>query len=172
MIRDIGLVIQTPKDGTGIFTLVLTELHNGRQNGSGRSDKSWVSIIFAHQDIQLESLLCDDPFPADYSSVAPDFMILFVSLLRRQMDVVVRQLEELTNSVVCEEERLCSASCLAELDMGRRQIFELGKLHLTIRRRWTFGQEVAETLLKCFMMLENANSTDGVAARYSDTLQN
>lgn len=163
--------MQAPKNGTGIFTLVLTEIHNGRRNENGRPEKSWVSIIFAHQDIHLESLLCNDPFPADYSSVAPDFMILPVSLLRRQVDLVVRQLEELTNSAVCEEERLCSASCLAELDMGRRQIFELSKLHLTTRRRWTFGQEVAETLLKCFVMLENAHSTDEAAAKYSETLR-
>lgn len=153
------------------MTFVLTCLPTGRQNEKAKIEKDWVCIIFSHQCIDLQFLLNKDPFPTDYAIIAPDFMILPVSLFRWQVELLVVELEGLTRNVLNEEEKLNSIFQLAELDTIRRRIFELGKIHVNLRRKWLFERELADTLLQYFSIIERQHAMEEVRPKYSETLR-
>ncbi|GLB10785.1 hypothetical protein AtubIFM57258_007195 [Aspergillus tubingensis] len=160
-----------PNVGHGTLTLVLSGLPVGRANGYSQKEIDWVCIIFSHRGLDLELLLSRDPFPTDYGLLPPDFMILPVSFLRWQVEGIVEELETLTRNVTGEEAKLHWASQLLDLDAVRRRIFELGEVHLALRRRWLFNQELAANLLRYFDFLECTTSTYESKPSYSEILR-
>lgn len=62
-------------------------------------------------------------------------MVLPVSLLRWQVELLVEEIGNLTRTVVNKEEELLSTFRLDELHTIRQQIFKLGKVQLRLRHK-------------------------------------
>ncbi|EWC45153.1 hypothetical protein DRE_06041 [Drechslerella stenobrocha 248] len=169
--NSISLIAQTPKDNLPFFSLALTELNNGRQ----KSDADWVCLVFADQGVDLEKLMCNVPFPSDFSPpFSPDLMFLPVSLLQWQVEQTRDHVNYLTERIVGQDEKLISEAPVFDkikrLEEIRSALFRLEKEHLMLHRRWTFEQDLAAKLLQCFQAIERRKSHDELAT-YSQKLR-
>ena len=162
-----GFIVQTPADNMPFLSFAVTE-----KSSRGRLiDADWVCLIFAHPSIPLESLLCRDTFPSDFTPpLSPDFMILPSSILQWQVEQTRDGLTSLSKKILEQEEKLLVKSGPPEFEAIRNAIFDLGKNHMVLRRRWLFEQGLATSLIRCFDKIEQRSSREQ-QAKYSETLR-
>lgn len=156
----LGFIVQTPRDNMPFCSFAVT----------GKNDADWVCLFFAGPDIDFETLLCRDEFPSDYTPpLSPDFMILPACLLRWQVEQTREGLANLTD-VIMDTDKILTYGSPSDLGSIRSKLFQLGKEHLMLHRRWLFEQELAANLTRCFEIIEKRTNQDQ-PAKYSKTLR-
>ncbi|OCL03571.1 hypothetical protein AOQ84DRAFT_302541 [Glonium stellatum] len=176
--ESISFIAQTPRDDN--YPFFSFSISDKCLEGHQRNP-DWVCLFFAGSDTDLdvvESVLCRDPFPNDYvAPLSPDFMILPVALLRWQVDQITAGLTALKDKIREQDEVLLknmnfktARTNMFQFKSIRMNFFQMRQMHWMLHRRWSFAQEFAGNLTKCFDRIEKRNSDDGPVA-YSAILR-
>jgi len=160
-----------------------------------RRDTDWICLFFAGPNLPLEAveeLLCRDPFPNDYAPpLPPDFMFLPVALLRWQVEQTANGLTDIKRDLVSQDEELIPKTTNGLIDIKREimsqdkdliskdthdfksiriNLFKTRNKLIMLHRRWSFAQELARNLTRCFDRIEKRNSSVE-PVEYSATLR-
>ncbi|KAH0565721.1 hypothetical protein GP486_000885 [Trichoglossum hirsutum] len=163
----LSFIVQTPADDMPFLSFTVTE----KSSAGWPRGADWVCLIFAHSSIPFESLLCRDTFPSDFTPpLSPDFMILPAGVLQWQVEHTRDGLISLGEKILHQEKKLLIKPGPPKFDDIRNTIFDIGKNHMMLHRRWLFEQGLATSLIRCFDKIEQRSSREQ-HAKYSETLR-